>query len=244
MVRSNDRTRIPAHPGSSFRPEFLDFERGIRMGHLEPEERITQILKAALAERHGIRFICDRWGRGVHWQWICWVPEPARKAKPISSGVNFGCAKYYIMVDREERVFQSGMQIERAALRAGRGSGDIVLADDWDWHSLLRRLRPSDAFARDLRRRLADGFVARAGAFESLQTFRGRRFPGVAAVARACRSIPADEWGGFQLFYPMPEEEVRATPGPEIVEAILAVFDALAPMMNRVLQVPCLRPPR
>jgi hypothetical protein len=31
-----------------FRPEFLDFEKGIRVGHLAPDQRITQILKLSL----------------------------------------------------------------------------------------------------------------------------------------------------------------------------------------------------
>ena len=31
--------------GEAFRPEWIDFERGIRVGNLEPHERITRILK-------------------------------------------------------------------------------------------------------------------------------------------------------------------------------------------------------
>jgi hypothetical protein len=34
-----------------FRPEFLDFPRGIRVGNLEDHERITRILKLALEAR-------------------------------------------------------------------------------------------------------------------------------------------------------------------------------------------------
>ena len=92
---------------AAFRSEYLDFDRGIRVGHLDSEERITQIIKSRLTERHGARMICDRWGRGVYWQWICWVPEPNRRAKPTSSVYNFASAKFFVSVDREERVFQS-----------------------------------------------------------------------------------------------------------------------------------------
>jgi hypothetical protein len=34
-----------------FRPEFLDFERGIHVGNLQDNERITRILKLALEAR-------------------------------------------------------------------------------------------------------------------------------------------------------------------------------------------------
>ena len=53
-----------------FRPEFLDFERGIHVGNLEENQRITRILKLALEARYGQPFVTERWGRGVYWQWI------------------------------------------------------------------------------------------------------------------------------------------------------------------------------
>ena len=67
MRATGTKAQAGAEPISpAFRAEFLDFDRGIRMGHLEPNERITQILKAFLADRHGIRFIIDR-GYYNHW---------------------------------------------------------------------------------------------------------------------------------------------------------------------------------
>src|SRR5512135_2617092 len=36
----------------AFKPEFLDFKRGIRVGHLEDNERITRILKLELEHRY------------------------------------------------------------------------------------------------------------------------------------------------------------------------------------------------
>jgi len=69
-----------------FRPEFLDFQRGIRVGNLEDNERITRILKLALESRYGQPFVTERWSRGVHWQWIGYLPlEPrgcTRSKKP------------------------------------------------------------------------------------------------------------------------------------------------------------------
>ena len=99
--------------GEAFRPEWIDFDHGIRVGNLEPHERITQILKFQLEQRHQTRFITDRWGRGVYWQWICWLPRANREVKPVSHAVNFGCAKFFISADSEGRVFKSGLQIER-----------------------------------------------------------------------------------------------------------------------------------
>ena len=37
--------------GEAFRPAWIDFERGIRVGNLEPHERITRIIKHRLEER-------------------------------------------------------------------------------------------------------------------------------------------------------------------------------------------------
>jgi len=54
--------------GAAFRTEWIDFEKGIRVGNLEPHERITRILKFRLEEEYGTGFVTDRWGRGVYWQ--------------------------------------------------------------------------------------------------------------------------------------------------------------------------------
>ncbi len=96
-----------------FRPEYLDFSRGIRVGNLEPHERITKILKGALEARYGQEFVTERWGRGVFWQWIGFLNRTNRSAKPVSSGVSFGCSKFYVSVDTDERRFTCGLQVER-----------------------------------------------------------------------------------------------------------------------------------
>jgi hypothetical protein len=224
---------------AGFRSEYLDFERGIRVGHLEPGERITQILKRQLAETHGADMICDRWGRGVHWQWICWVPEPNRRAKPLSAGYNFASAKFFVAIDREERVFQSGFQVERAPLRPAPDDGPLRLAKDWDWHVLLAALgRPE--LPRLLGRLLREGFRARVGPFSSLTEY-DRRSWDPAACRRRAKNFAAGEWGGFQCYWPMREDEVRATPGPELIDAVLAVFAEVAPAMSLCMYAPCLR---
>jgi hypothetical protein len=42
----------------------------------------------------------------------------------------------------------------------------------------------------------------------------------------------------------MSEQEVQATPGPELIEAILAVFAEVTPVMNLCMYAPCLPEPQ
>lgn len=67
LVRAEGRA-VEAPTGEAFRTEWIDFEKGIRVGNLEPHERITRILKYGLEEGYGTDFVTDRWGRGVFWQ--------------------------------------------------------------------------------------------------------------------------------------------------------------------------------
>ena len=231
---------LPVRP--AFKRPFLDFERGIRMGNLEPHERITQILKYELVRRHGQDFIIDKWGRGVYWQWICWIARADRDAKPLSSGYGFSCAKFFISLDRDTRVLQAGMQIERASLRPARGPVEGVhAAEDWDFYRFLKGLRKGSPLAKELDRLICvEGFVANVGPFSQMTEFRGKAWGGPADARRACRSIPDGDWGGVQLFYPVPEKELDAMDGSEIVATILAVFGEVTPMMNLVMQEPYL----
>ncbi|MBE3063468.1 MAG: hypothetical protein IMZ69_00390, partial [Spirochaetes bacterium] len=41
-----------------------------------------------------------------------------------------------------------------------------------------------------------------------------------------------------QLYYPMPEREVRACTGFELVTAVLGAFAQVVPVMNLCMQVP------
>jgi len=232
---------LPLKP--AFRREFLDFERGIRMGGLEPNERITQILKAALLARHGQPFIIDKWGRGRYWRWICWLPRANRDSKTVSAGYNFSCAKFFTSLDLEDETLDSGLQIERALVRRGRAAADeVYLEDDWDWHRLLNGLRKGGPLEAELKRLVGrEGFTATAGPFSNMTVFEGSKWGGVAAVRKACRAIPDNEWGGFQLLYPISRKELQAMSGSEIVAAVLAIFDEVTPTMNLVMSLPCLK---
>ncbi len=224
--------------GAAFRPEWVDFERGLRVGNLEPHERITQILRYRLEQRHGTRFITDRWGRGAFWQWICWLPRANREAKPESSGVNFGCAKLFITADREARVFKSGLQIERGYARGPEPYPGCLLAPDWDWQRLIKQCAAGTALDRELGRLLRrEGFVVELGGWVASATFAGDDFRSAAQIREAARRASQQEWVAFQLYYPMPEAELRAAGGLELVDAIAAVFAEVTPVMNLCMQI-------
>ncbi len=225
--------------GAGFRPEFLDFRRGIRVGNLEPHERITRILKAALEARFAQPFLTERYGRGVYWRWIAWLPRACRAVKPLSFQTSFGCSKYFIMMDTEERVFRAGLQVERGYVQAPPGGRAWQLAPDWDWHRLLEALRPRAALDRQLRRLLREGFRIFAGSWESeAADFSARDYPGAASLRATLQAAPKRQWAGFQVYYPMKEPDVRTSRGAELVEAILAVFEEVTPAMNLCAEIP------
>ena len=223
---------------AAFRSEYLDFERGIRVGHLEPEARITQLLKARLTDMHECRMVCDRWGRGVYWQWICWVPEPNRAAKPFSSIDNFASSKFFITIDEDDRIFQSGLQVERAPTKPVDDSEDVELDQDWDWYVLLNAQR-GEEFPSKVEALLEEGFRVRVGAFSEPGEYAEESWDTEEVLRDTV--FAEDEWGGFQLFWPMSEEEVKATPGPELIDAISAVFAEISPVMNLCMYSPCLK---
>jgi hypothetical protein len=222
-----------------FRPEFLDFRRGIHVGNLEENERITRILKLALEARYHQGFVTERWGRGVYWQWIALLPRADRDAKPISSHVSFGCSKFFISVETEEKLFKCGLQVERGYIKAPRSSRECLLRPDWDWHRLVKGLRPGGPMERELRRLIVrEGFSLFAGSWETeLGQFSKENFPGVTRLRRLLDAAPENQWAGFQLYYAMTEEEVRNSTGADLVESMLAVFGEVTPIINMTMQV-------
>ena len=223
--------------GDAFRPEWLDFERGIRVGNLNPHERITQILKHRLEEEYGTGFVTDRWGRGVYWQWICWLPRADREAKPVSNTINFGCAKLYISIDRSKRIFQCGLAVERGFAGGTPSFPGILLQPDWDWHRLMKQCAAGTALDGELRRLVnREGFTA-AIVGAGGRTWTGKELVSAREVRDAARKAPRDAWSGFDLYYPMPESEVRATSGYDLVQGILGAFSEVLHVMNACMQV-------
>jgi hypothetical protein len=224
--------------GEAFRPEWIDFEHGIRVGNLEPHERITQILKFHLESRHQTPFITDRWGRGVFWQWICWLPRANRAAKHLSHDVNFGCAKLFISADGDRRIFKSGLQIERGYITGPEANKPWGLRDDFDWHRFVKQCRAGSALDRELDRLVRrEGFVAAVIGEQGTGELTEQNFTSAAQLRPAIRRCAPEYWAGFQLYYPMPEREVRGCSGFELVRAVCGIFAEVTPVMNICMQV-------
>jgi len=238
-----DSSRPVVLPGlgvaCAFRPEFLDFQRGIHVGNLNDHERITRILKLALEARYGQPFVTERWGRGVYWQWIGYLPRANRLVKPISSDVSFGCSKFFLQVDTNERAAEFGLQIERGYEKAPRAYRHFELRPDWDWHRLLAALKPRSTLERELERLVCqEGFLVHAGSWEEERVaFSGANYPGPLELRRALENAPQNLWAGFQIFCRMSESEVRSATGLDLVESMLAVYREVLPTMNLCMQI-------
>ena len=237
-TKSHRALPVPA-TAVAFRSEYLDFCRGIHVGNLEDNERITRILKLELESRYAQSFVTERWGRGVYWQWIGYLPRANREAMPLSSHVSFGCSKFFISVDTEEKLFKCGMQVERGYVKPPRDYRECQLQSDWDWHRLLSGLRPRSPMERELRRLvLREGFMLRGGSWESAaQSFDRESLPSTTKLQGLLKAAPAAHWAGFQVYYPMIESEVQASTGLDLVESMLAVFREVTPLMNLCMNV-------
>ena len=120
-------------------------------------------------------------------------------------------------------MFQCGLQIERGYVKAPPSSRECELRSDWDWHRLVKGLRPASPIERELRRLIErEGFCLYVGSWETdTAPFSKENFPGVVKLRRLLGSAPRNHWAGFQLFYPMTEEEVRSATGVDLVESML-----------------------
>jgi hypothetical protein len=226
-----------------FKPEYLDFKRGIRVGNLKDNERITRILKLELEHRYGEPFVTERYGRGVYWQWIGYLPRSNRAAKSVSSHISFGCSKLFLMTDTKEKVFKCGLQVERGRVRGSKETGDFLLGEDWDWHRLVKALKPDSPMERELNRLIRrEGFRIRTGTWSAPVTLSRSGWPGAFQLKRLLQKIDPADWAFFQLYYPMPEEEVRSAAGVDLIEAMLAVFQEVTHAMNLCMQT-CLNNP-
>jgi hypothetical protein len=234
-----DRGAAELPTGAAFRPEWIDFEKGIRVGNIEPHERITRILKYGLEQGYGTGFVTDRWGRGVFWQWICWLPRANRDAKPVSGGTNFGCAKLYITIDRTHRIFQCGLAVERGFISGRPSIPGILLKPDWDWHRLMKQCTAGSDLDREMFRLVRrEGFCATVTGASGTSTFDLKTFRSARQIRETARKAKPGAWAGFDLFYPMPESEVRATSGYDLVQGIMGAFAEVIPAMNLCMQVP------
>jgi hypothetical protein len=158
---------------------------------------------------------------------------------PLSSRVSFGCSKFFISVDTEEKLFKCGLQVERGYMKAPRVNRECQLQSDWDWHRLLHSLQPRSPMERELKRLVRrEGFMLHGGSWETEPAcFSRDSFPSMQKLRRLLAAAPAAHWAGFQLYYPMSEDEVHASTGLDLVESMLAVFREVTPAMNLCMQI-------
>jgi hypothetical protein len=221
-----------------FLPEYLDFKKGIRVGHLEDNQRVTRILKLALEDRYKQSFVTERFGRGVYWQWIGFLPRANRDAKPESSNVSFGCSKFILTIDTEEQLFKCGFSVERGFKQPPADYPQIGLKPDFDWHRLLKQLKPASPMEKELKRLVVrEGFAIDAGNWDERQGIRDGKLPPVSELRKVLQNAPAASWAGFQVYYPMQEKEVRQSSGVDLVEAMMAIFREVTPAMNLCMQI-------
>ncbi len=124
-------------------------------------------------------------------------------------------------------------------MRAPREARDCQLQSDWDWHRLVKALKTGSPMERQLRRLLVrEGFRLFAGAWsEDSEEFSKTNFPEMRRLRRGLETAPANTWAGFQLYYPMREDEVRRTTGVDLIESMLAVFEEVTPVMNECMEI-------
>ena len=221
-----------------FLPEFLDFKKGIRVGNLEDNQRITRILKLALEDAYRESFVTERFGRGVYWMWIGFVSRCNRAAKPVSSNVSFGCAKFYVTMDFNDRLFKCGFSVERGFVNPPPDFPAIGLKPDWDWHRLLKQLKSGSPLEHELRRLVGrEGFCIEAGNWDHRAAFRKNTLPSADKLKKILKTASPEEWAGFQVYYPMTKKDISETSGVDLIESMLAVFREVTPAMNQCMQV-------
>lgn len=221
-----------------FQNEFLDFQKGIHVGNLEENQRITRILKLALEARYQQQFVTERFGRGVYWQWIGFLSRSNRSAMPVSSKVSFGCSKFYLTVDMEEQLFKCGFSVERGMIDPPADFQKIRLMPDWDWHRLLAELKTESALMKELKRLIVrEGFQIEVGNWENRIKVTRKMLSDPAKVRKILEEAAPASWAGFQVYYAMSEKEIRSSSGVDLIEAMMAIFNEVTPAMNQCMQI-------
>lgn len=112
------------------------------------------------------------------------------------------------------------------------------LQEDWDWHRLIQAIHGRSTLYRQLRRLVReDGFQIDCGTRETGTHFDEVHFPSADALRSALLGYADPDWVVFQLYYPMPPQEVQQSSGSDLVESILAIMQEVAPVMNECMQI-------
>jgi hypothetical protein len=85
---------------------------------------------------------------------------------------------------------------------------------------------------------LHEGFAVFAGSWSAgAVSFSKKSPPALGSLRKALCQAPADDWAGFQIYYPMERKEVQQCTGVDLIDSLLAVFDEVTPAMNLCAQV-------
>ena len=60
---------------------------------------------------------------------------------------------------------------------------------------------------------------------------------GVSEIRRLLAKAPGADWAGFQLYYPMKEQDVLSSTGVDLFESMMAIFDEVTPLMNFCMHI-------
>jgi hypothetical protein len=93
--------------------------------------------------------------------------------------------------------------------------------------------------ARELERLVRrEGFLLHAGSWgEEPALFSKTNYPGPTALRRVLEAAPKNHWAGLQVYYRMSETDVQRATGLDLVEAMMAVYREVLPIMNLCMQV-------
>jgi hypothetical protein len=232
---------MPAKPVEDFTPgfksEWIDFKNGIRIGHLEPEQRITQILKAELLRLYQEDFLVDHWGRGVYWAYIWFCPRKNLKIKNFKGKGQFPSAKYFIGLDSDRQKFVTGFYVESGY--SVHEEPRFQRQPDWDWNRFIEKLKSDSDFEKELRLLIQkEGFELAIGFEEDLCIFSGSNYSGPEPIIQEIEKRLRDNWVVVQIYFPFTEKDIKAMDGSEIVQAVLGTWQETSGMMNMFLQIP------
>jgi hypothetical protein len=143
------------------------------------------------------------------------------------------------MPEQNPREFQFGLQVERGYVSSPDAHSKFILQRDWDWHRLVAQFRCGSALDDEMLRLVGnEDFQIAIGHWETRARFARANFKSARQLRDALRRCSEREWVGFQLYYAMTADEVRACSGHELTSAILAGLAAVVPAMNLCMQVP------
>jgi hypothetical protein len=142
------------------------------------------------------------------------------------------------MIDQGEQLFKCGFSVERGMIDPPPKFPQIHLQPDWDWHRLLDGLTAGSLLEKELKRLVVrEDFSIDAGNFDNRHTVSRGKFPGAEKLKKILTGAAPDAWAGLQVYYPMPEKDVRASTGADLVDAMMAIFNETTHAMNLCMQV-------